>query len=137
VVRKGSRKEGLVAKRKPERSPEGRPPADSNAPLDPVALWERLRTSPLTAAQARALVVDANARARRAAVARDAHHGALMEAMARGDWTDAGELFAAQQREDLARAVRPRSSSGAASSARTRPVANRAGRSTRSMPCCS
>jgi hypothetical protein len=87
-----------------ERVPDGIFPADRDAPLDPGALHKfLLRGAPLTAAQSRALVVEANKRTRRAAAAREKQHREFMEAMDRGDWPQAGNLFAAQQREHLAR----------------------------------
>jgi hypothetical protein len=90
-----------------ERVPDGVFPVDRAAPLDPGALHKFLsRAAPLTAAQARALVVEANKRTRCAAAAREKQHREFMEAMARGDWLRAGALHAAEQRAALAPIVK-------------------------------
>jgi hypothetical protein len=97
----------MAKRRRPERVPQGLLPDDPNAPLDPVALWTRLRTAPLTTAQAHALTAAANQRERRAAAARETQHRRLMKAVDRGDWAQAGDLWRAQQQETARRVTAP------------------------------
>jgi hypothetical protein len=96
-----STEEECMAPRKRNRALERILPADRDAPLDPAAAHRALARPALTAHQARALVGEANKRARRAAVAREKQHREVMRAIARGDWPRAGALHAAEQERML------------------------------------
>jgi len=89
------------AKRTPGRR-GGSPP-----PLDPIWAWNLYRSpAPPSPARARAIVAEANRRARTAALLGARQSTGLGEAITRGDYERAGALFRDQQERTVAPLVR-------------------------------